>query len=79
MNVLSQHSVLTVSQQAEPLQIITGLETETRYRIVDKSGEPILFAYEESGFMSRQFLAGHRPMMINTVDREETRVLKQPV
>ena len=79
MNVRSQHSVLTVSQQAEPLQIITGLETETRYRIVDKSGEPILFADEESGFTSRQFLAGRRPIMINVVDRERTQVLKQPV
>ena len=79
MTILSQHSVLTVFQQAEPLQIITGLETATRYRIVDKSGEPILFAYEDSGFMSRQFLAGRRPMMINVVDREGTQVLKQPV
>ena len=79
MTVVSQHSVLTVSQQAEALQIITGLETENRYRIVDESGEPILFAYEESGFMSRQFLAGRRPMTINVVDREGTRVLKQPV
>ena len=68
MNVLSQHSVLTVSQQAEPLQIVTGLETENRYRIVDESGEPILFAYVESGFMSRQFLGGRRPMKINVID-----------
>lgn len=47
MSVLSQYSVLTVSLQAEPLQIITGLKTENRYRILDDIGEPILVSYEE--------------------------------
>ena len=68
--MLSHHDVLTVSQQVEPLQVVTGLETENRYRIVDHEGTPILFAYEESWFMRRQILRGHRPMTLNLVDGE---------
>ena len=68
--MLSNHSFLTVIQQVEPLQIVTGIETENRYRVVDQEGEPILFAYEESGFMSRQLLRGHRPITMHVVDTE---------
>lgn len=68
--MLSNHSVLSVIQQVEPLQVVTGIETENRYRVVDREGEPILFAYEESGFMSRQLLRGHRPITLNVVDPE---------
>lgn len=68
--MLSDHQILTVSQQVEPLQVVTGLETENRYRIVDQEGAPILFAYEESGFMTRQILRGHRPMTLNVVDSD---------
>ncbi|PKB73466.1 MAG: hypothetical protein BZY75_01765 [SAR202 cluster bacterium Io17-Chloro-G7] len=68
--MLSNHEVLRVSQQVEPLQAVTGIETENRYRIVDHNGDPILFAYEESGFMSRQLLGGHRPITMNVIGRE---------
>ena len=51
--MLSDHSVLSMIQQVEPLQMLTGIETENRYRVEDEQGQPILFAYEESGFMGR--------------------------
>jgi hypothetical protein len=68
--MLSNHSVLSMIQQVEPLQMLTGIETENRYRVEDEQGHPILFAYEESGFMSRQFLRSHRPITVNVVDPE---------
>jgi uncharacterized protein YxjI len=66
--MLSQHTVLTVSQQVEPYQVISNLETENRYRVVDQAGEAVLFANEESGFMSRQFLRSHRAMTLTVAD-----------
>ncbi len=61
---------LMVRQQVEPLQVFIGLETENRYKILDNAGNEILFAYEESGFLGRQFLGGHRPLTIKIMDGE---------
>lgn len=61
---------LVVRQEIEPLQVFSGLETENRYKVLDPGEQVICFAYEESGFMARQFLKGHRPLNINIVDAE---------
>ena len=61
---------LMVRQQVEPLQVFIGLETQNRYKILDNAGNEILFAYEESGFLGRQFLGGHRPLTIKIIDGE---------
>ncbi len=68
--MLSRHNNLIVSQQVEPLQVVTGLETQNRYRVTDNEGEPLLFAHEESGFVKRQLLGSHRPLTLNVVDAE---------
>lgn len=66
--MLTGHQVLRVRQEVEPLQVFTGLETNNRYRIMDERGETVAFAAEDSGFMTRQFLRGHRPLSIRVVD-----------
>ena len=68
--MLQNYESLRVRQQVEMLQVFTGLETENRYRIMDPNGEEVLYAYEESGFIGRMFLRGHRPLTINIVDGE---------
>ena len=50
------------------LQVFTGFETKNRYRVLDSNGNDILYAYEESGFMGRQFLGNHRPLTLNIID-----------
>ncbi|MCH8199263.1 MAG: hypothetical protein IIA54_04235 [Chloroflexi bacterium] len=66
--MLESYPSVTVRQQVEPLQVFTGLEAKNRYRIIDPDGTDILFAYEDSGFMARQFLGNHRPLSIKVVD-----------
>ncbi len=61
---------LTVRQQVEMLQVFTGLETTNRYRVLDPDGNDLMFAYEQSGFLGRQFLGGHRPLTLNFIDGE---------
>ena len=68
--MLESHQSLTVRQEVEMLQVFTGLETKNRYKILDEAGNDLLFAYEESGFLGRQFLGGHRPLAINIIDGE---------
>ena len=68
--MLERHETLLVRQEVEALQAFSGLETKNRYRIIDATGEPVCFAYEESGFLSRQFLGSHRPLTLNVVDAQ---------
>ena len=66
--MLEIYENLTVQQQVEMLQVFTGLETKNRYKILDPKGHEILYAYEESGFLGRQFLGGHRPLTIKIIN-----------
>ena len=66
--MLEAYPSLLIEQQVEPLQVFTGLETKNRYRIIEPGGSDVLYAYEESGFMGRQFLGTHRPLSIKVVD-----------
>ena len=65
--MLENYETVTVRQEVEMLQVFTGLETKNRYKIIDPSGNDVLFAYEESGFIGRQFLGGHRPLTLNII------------
>lgn len=66
--MLEGHDVLKVAQQVEPLQVFTGFETANRYRVSGANGESIVFAHEESSFLAKQLLRGHRPMTLNVID-----------
>ncbi len=66
--MLQNYQSLTVRQEVEMLQVFTGFETRNRYRILDPDGQDVLYAYEESGTLSRLFLQSHRPMTLHIVD-----------
>ena len=67
---LTKHSFLTVRQQVDHIEVFTGLEAANRYVIETAEGEAILFAYEESNTIARQFLGGHHPLTITVVDTQ---------
>ena len=73
--MLETYESLTVRQQVEMLQVFTGLEMKNRYSILDPSGNELLYAYEESGFLGRQFLGGHRPLTLHIIDGEGKNLL----
>ena len=66
--MLQDYSNLTVRQEVEMLQVFTGFETRNRYRVLDPSGQDVLYAYEESGTLSRLFLNAHRPLTLHIID-----------
>lgn len=65
---LTQHQELIIRQHVEYLEAFSGFETENRYSVSTPEGEELLYAYEESGFFSRQFLSSHRPLSIHVID-----------
>ncbi|HAL49331.1 MAG: hypothetical protein FI707_03755 [SAR202 cluster bacterium] len=65
---LAEFQELVVQQEIEHLEVFTGFETENRYSIMTPEGEPLLFAWEESGVLGRQFLSSHRALEIHVVD-----------
>ena len=72
---LTKHPELVVKQVVERLEMFTGFETQNRYRVMTPDGEQLLYMYEESGFLGRQFLKTHRPLELRIVDTEGQMVL----
>ena len=63
-------------QEVEHLEVFTGFETSNRYSVRTPEGETLLYAYEESGFLGRQFLRNHRPLTLHVVDNDGQPFLK---
>ena len=74
--MLQNYQSLTVRQEVEMLQVFTGFETRNRYRVLDSNGQDVLYAYEESGTLSRFFLQSHRPLTLQFIDSAGRPVLK---
>ena len=72
---LSQYQELIFRQSKEMLEMFTDFETANRYRILAPTGEEIMYAYEESGMISRQFMGSHRPLNLHVVDTQNQPVL----
>ena len=75
MTDLTQHSELVIRQQIEQLEIFTPFETANRYSVHTSDGAQLMYAYEESGDMSRQFAGSHRALSIHVVDTDNRPVL----
>ena len=73
---LTQYQELVVRQQVEHLEVFTGFETANRYNVSTPDGELLLYAYEESGWLSRQFLRNHRPLTLHVMDSEQRPLLR---
>ena len=71
---LTRYPELIVKQEIEFLEVFSGFETANRYSVRTPDGEELLFAYEESGMLSRQFLRTHRPLTIHFVDNDSNEV-----
>ena len=66
---------LGVQQLAETVEVLTPFETRNRYAVPPPQGEPLLYAFEESGFLGRQFRGNHRPLTPHGVDPQRQRAL----
>lgn len=76
MTDLTQYSELIIRQRVEQFEIFTPFETANQYSIQSSEGEQLMYAYEESGGMSRQFIGSHRPLSIHVIDGNGKPVLE---
>lgn len=65
---LALHEELFVRQHVEHIEAMIGFEMENQYVVMTPEGYEALYAYEESGAVSRQFMGSHRPLDIHVVD-----------
>ena len=72
---ITRHDELVIRQIVEGLEAITGFETRNRYEVLTPDGQQIMYAYEESGGLSRFFLKTHRPLELHVVDTNGRPVL----
>ena len=72
---LTDHSELMIKQQVEHLEAFTGFETANRYRVMTPQGDTLLYAHEESGWLSRFILRGHRPLTLHVMDGDSKPLL----
>ncbi len=76
MTDLTRYSELVIRQQVEHLEIFTPFETANRYSVHSPDGAQLMYAYEESGDISRQFAGSHRALSVHVVDGSGAPVLK---
>lgn len=75
MTDLTRYSELVIKQQVEQIEIFTPFEAANRYSVYTADGAQLMYAYEESGDMSRQFAGSHRALSIHVVDGDGSPVL----
>lgn len=76
MTDLTRHSELVIQQQVEQMEIFTPFETANRYSVQTSDGAQLMYAYEESGDISRQFAGTHRALTIHVVESDGAPVLQ---
>ena len=76
MTDLTRYSELVIRQQVEQMEIFTPFETANRYSVHSSDGAQLMYAYEESGDISRQFAGSHRALSVHVVDGSGAPVLK---
>ena len=72
---LAGYRELVVRQSREMLEVFTGFETANRYRILTPEGQEVMYAYEDSGMLSRQFLGNNRPLSLHVLGSDGEPIL----
>ena len=72
---LANHRELIVRQTREMLEVFTGFETANRYRILTPDGQEAMYAYEDSGMLTRQFMGNHRPLSLHVLGSDGGNIL----
>ena len=76
MTDLTRYPELVIRQQVEQMEIFTPFETANRYSVHSSDGAQLMYAYEESGNISRQFAGSHRALSVHVVDGSGAPILK---
>ena len=76
LQFLQELKGLCIRQEFEKHELLTGFETENRYRLFTEDGKEILIAKENSGLLSRINLGKYRSMEISVEKSDGEQVLR---
>ena len=76
LQFLQELKGLCIRQEFEKHELVTGFETENRYRLFTDDGKEILIAKENSGLLSRINLGKYRSMEISVEKGDGEQVLR---
>lgn len=75
LEYLTQIDQLLVHQQVELLELVTGWETENKYRVRNTLGQQVYFAAEQSNCCARQYCGPVRPFEMTIADNNQREVI----
>lgn len=75
LEYLTQIDQLLVHQQIELLELVTGWETENKYRVRNTLGQQVYFAAEQSNCCARQYCGPVRPFEMTITDNNQREVI----
>ncbi|XP_019864431.1 PREDICTED: phospholipid scramblase 2-like isoform X2 [Amphimedon queenslandica] len=75
LEYLTQVDQLLVNQQIELLEIMTGFETQNKYKVRNSLGQQVYFAAEDSNCCLRQYCGPSRPFGMQILDNNQREVI----
>lgn len=57
-----------INQKVEMLEVITGFETNNKYKVLNSRGQKVYFAYEENTWCNRNFCGPARSFNMKILD-----------
>ena len=72
---MSQVDQLLVKQKVEVLEIMTGFETQNKYKVLNSMGQEVYKAKEKSGCCTRQCCGPIRPFEMEITDGHGNEVI----
>ena len=66
---------LLIKQKVEVLEMITGFETNNKYRVLNSMGQPVYFAQEDTDCLIRWCCGPSRPFDMRICDNFDTEII----
>jgi uncharacterized protein YxjI len=76
MDLLTDIKQISVKQQKEWGEILSGFETKNKFMIYTETGQELFYAAEESSFFARMFFKTGRPFTMHVLSKQGEPVLK---
>lgn len=76
MEYLTQLDQLLVKQKVEVLEVVTGFETQNKYKVKNALGQDVFKAKEDSNFCARYCLGPARPFKMHIIDYRGVEVIR---
>jgi hypothetical protein len=76
LDYLAQVDQLIVCQQVEIMEVLTGIETQNKYKVCNTLGQDIYFAAEKSEILARQCLRSSRGFTIHLYDNNQREIIR---